>query len=198
MPLPIALKHASVSFDFPEADLSLPGRLYFVSDTQANVQVPWEFAGLNQVFVKMRIEDSVSEPFVADLSDYSPSLFEYVSDGLKQGVITHLDGSAATASHPARPGETVIVYGTGFGPVTDSQVSGEPAPLGNPIRTRQTPTVEVDGQGASVLFSGLTPGSVGLYQINITLPTDLPSGNLPLVVISNGIRSNSVVIPIQE
>lgn len=198
VPLPIALKHASVSFDYPEADLSLPGRLYFVSDTQANVQVPWEFAGLNQVFVKMRIEDSVSEPFVADLSDYAPSLFEYVSEGLKQGVITHLDGRAATASHPARPGETVIVYGTGFGPVTDPQVSGEPAPFGNPIRTRLTPTVEVDGQGATVLFSGLTPGSVGLYQINITLPTDLPSGNLPLVVISNGIRSNSVVIPIQE
>ena len=198
VPLPIALKHASVSFDFPEADLSLPGRFFFVSDTQANLQIPWEFAGLNSVFVKMRIEDSVSEPFVADLSDYSPSVFEFAYEGLVQGVITHLDGSAATPSNPARPGETVIVYGTGIGPVTDTQVTGEPAPLDNPIRTRQTPTVEVDGQEATVLFSGLTPGSVGLYQINITLPTDLPSGNLLIVVISNGIRSNAVVIPVQR
>ena len=77
-------------------------------------------------------------------------------------------------------------------------MTGEPAPLDNPIRTRQTPTVEVNGQESTVLFSGLTPGSVGLYQINITLPADLPSGNLLLVVICNGIRSNAVVIPVQR
>jgi minor extracellular serine protease Vpr len=198
LPLPIALKHASVSFDFPEAGVSVPGRFYFVSDKQANLQIPWEFAGLNFVFVKMRIEDSASEPFMVDLSDYSPGVFEFDYEGPLQGVITHLDGSPVTPSNPARPGETVVVYGTGMGPVTDPQVSGEATPFGSLIWTRQMPTVQVNGQDAVVLFSGLTPGFVGLYQLNITLPANLPSGNLLLVVFSNGVESNTVLIPIQQ
>ncbi len=198
LPLPIALKHASVSFDFPEAGVSVPGRFYFVSDKQVNLQIPWEFAGFNFVFVKMRIEDSASEPFAVDLSDYSPGVFEFPYEGPLQGVITHLDGTPVTPSNPSRPGETVVVYGTGIGPVTDRQVTGEATPFGSPIWTSQIPTVQVNGQDAVVLFSGLTPGFVGLYQLNITLPANLPSGNLLLVVFSNGIESNTVLIPIQQ
>ena len=92
----------------------------------------------------------------------------------------------------------MVVYGTGIGPVTDRQVTGEATPFGSPIWTSQIPTVQVNGQDAVVLFSGLTPGFVGLYQLNITLPANLPSGNLLLVVFSNGIESNTVLIPIQQ
>jgi uncharacterized protein (TIGR03437 family) len=49
----------------------------------------------------------------------------------------------------------------------------------------------------SVFFSGLSPGFVGLYQINVTLPASLPSGTQQLVVTSNGIASNAVNIAIR-
>jgi uncharacterized protein (TIGR03437 family) len=196
LPLPVALKHVSVGFDFPEEDISVPGRFYFTGDGQLNLQVPWELAGLNFAFVKVRIEDSASTVLDVDLADYAPGIFEFAFEGPRQGVITHLDGAAVTPSNPARSGETVVVYATGLGPVTRPQASGEPAPFGEPISTRILPIVRVDGRDAVVHFAGLTPGLVGLYQINITLPPGLPPGNRQLIVISNGIGSNTVLIPI--
>ena len=196
LPLPIALKHASVSFDFPEQNISVPGRLYYAGERQANLQVPWELAGLNFVFVKVRIEDSASEVFRLDLAREAPGIFEFSFEAVRQAVVTHLDGTVATPSNPASPGETVIVYATGLGPVTQAQSSGEPPAGLDPVWTQSPATVEVGGLPATVHFSGLTPGLVGLYQVNITLPAGLPAGNLTLVIISNGVASNVAVIPV--
>jgi len=55
----------------------------------------------------------------------------------------------------------------------------------------------IAGRKADVLFSGLTPGTVGLYQVNARIPADAPSGLQPLVITANGIVSKSVNIPIQ-
>ncbi len=196
LPLPIALKHASVSFDFPEQNISVPGRFYYADDRQANLQIPWELAGLNFVFVKMRIEDSASEVFRLDLAREAPGIFEFSFEAVRQAVVTHLDGTVATPSNPASPGETVIVYATGLGPVTQAQSSGEPPAGFDPVWTQSPATVEVGGLPATVQFAGLTPGLVGLYQVNITLPAGLPAGNLTLVIIINGVASNVVVIPV--
>ncbi|MBI3696756.1 MAG: S8 family serine peptidase [Acidobacteria bacterium] len=197
LPLPLALYHVSVSFDQPDAGVSVPGRLFFVSPGQLNVQVPWELAGLTFAMVKVRINDSVSAVYRLELSDYAPGIFEYDLSGQKFGVVTHADGSVVTPSNPARRGETVIVYATGVGPVDPPQASGEAASAQPLARMVQTPVVTVGGQAASVFFSGLAPSFVGLNQLNVTIPLGAPSGVQPLVITANGIPSNTVNVPVQ-
>ncbi len=197
LPLPLALGAVSVSFDQPAAGLSIPGRFFFVSPGQLNVQVPWEFAGLTSVMLKVRIDDTVSAVYTLQLSDYAPGIFEYTIGGQKLGVVTHADGSIVTPSSPAKKGETVIVYATGVGPVDQQQASGSAAGAQPLAHTTQTPAVTVGSQSASVLFSGLAPFFVGLYQLNVTIPSGTPSGTQPLVITTSGIAGNAVNVPIQ-
>ena len=192
LPLPIALKHVAVSFDFPEDGISVPGRVYFTSEGQLNVQVPWELAGRNFAFVKARIEDSASEVATLDLSDSAPGLFEFLLDGRNIGIATHADGQLVTPQNPARRGETIVVWGTGFGPVDQAQETGQPAPLDRLVWTRTLASATIGGRNAPVSFSGLSPGFVGLYQANVTVPADAPSGEQELVLTANGVDSNAV------
>jgi uncharacterized protein (TIGR03437 family) len=60
-----------------------------------------------------------------------------------------------------------------------------------------TPTVTIGGTKATVSFSGLAPGFVGLYQINVEVPATLAAGNQPVVVEVSGASSNSVLLPVE-
>jgi len=91
------------------------------------------------------------------------------------------------ANNPAKRGEYLIMYLVGLGATNPSVPSGAPSPstlpLGQPL---VTPTVSVDGQNATVAFAGLTPQSVGLFQINFKVP-DGARLNTPLdVVVKQG------------
>ena len=195
LPLPVALKHVSISFNFPEDGVSVPGHIFYVSEQQVNVQVPWEVAGRNFAFVKARIEDSVSEIATLNLSDSAPGLFEHDFGGRNLVVAAHADNRLVTPENPARRGETIVVYGTGFGPVVEAQQSGQPAP-NRIIRTQVQATATVAGRNAPVFFSGLTANYVGLYQANVTIPGDAPSGEQELVLNANGVASNTARIPV--
>lgn len=197
LPVPEALKHASVTFDFPENKLSAAGRLFFVSSRQINVQIPWELAGLNFAVVKARIGDAYSETVRLDLADAAPGIFDYPSGNLRFGIVTHADGSLATPANPARSGAAAVIYMTGNGPLDAAQATGEAASTTSLARTRQTPVVRIGGRQAKVAFSGLTPGFVGLYQVNATIPAGLPGGNLELTVAVNGIAGNTVMLPVR-
>jgi uncharacterized protein (TIGR03437 family) len=60
------------------------------------------------------------------------------------------------------------------------------------------PTVQVDGQNATVLFAGLTPGGVGLYQINFVVPPSSKTGNLNVVITQGGAEANVVTLPVAQ
>ena len=197
MPLPVALKHVSVSFDFPEDGVSVPGRLFFASPLQLNVQAPWELAGRNFCLMKVRIEESVSEVFELKLADAAPGIFEFTAGGRQLVIATHVNGALVTDADPARAGETLVLYGTGFGQVDVFQETGVAAGASPVARTRQTPTVTVGGRLAPVAFSGLTPGFVGLYQANVILPMDLPPGDHRLRMTAAGAESNEALLPVR-
>ncbi len=197
LPLPIALKHVSFSFDFPETGLSVTAPFFFSSSGQLNIQVPWEFLGLNFAIVKARIGDRVSETFVLDLQDAAPGIFEFDLSGEKFAVATHADGSLVTEANPARSGETVIFYGTGFGPVDQPQATGEAA-LASPLaRTVGTPLVSIGNFGGQVTFSGLAPGFVGLNQLNVKIAAGTPSGKQSIVFLTYGVSTNTSLIWIE-
>jgi hypothetical protein len=117
-------------------------------------------------------------------------------------VVTHVDGTLVTAFSPGRPGEEIVVYALGLGgtapPVSTGQVTPVPPPLfleGNlyiqfDFRPNAAPSLPYypAPTAASAIpvadFVGLTPGQVGLYQINIRLPDTfptIPSCTLPTI-----------------
>ena len=91
-----------------------------------------------------------------------------------------------------------VNFDTGLGDVNDRPTSGAPA-LSNPLSTtKATPTVRIGGVVAPVSFSGLTPGFVGLYQVNVQVPPTAPRGNaVPISLTISSVTSNTVTIAAQ-
>ena len=93
------------------------------------------------------------------------------------GTLVSNGSVSGVASAPARPGETIVFYGTGFGPVDPSsvpiagQVVANLAEITNPLK------FNIGTSAAKVAFAGLAPGLVGLYQFNVTVPADAPNGD---------------------
>ncbi len=182
--LPIQLDYTTVSFDVPSAGISVPGYIYFVSPTQVDAYVPWELAGQSSVQMKVSIDEGIWGNVVTiPLQSTAPGFF--VNSG---NVADALDTNfkVITASNAAVRGQTISLYCNGLGPVTNQPASGRPA-LGNPLSlTTTTPVVTIGGQQATVSFSGLAPGIVGEYQVNVTVPTGISAGNQPITIAIGG------------
>jgi uncharacterized protein (TIGR03437 family) len=193
--LPLAIDYAFVSFDAPSASISAPGHLSYVSGGQINVQVPWEVAGQTSVKVKDTIDYSTSNVVTIPITTYAPGFFETAP-----GVVAARDASYQTinASNPAKRGAVIQLYANGLGPVSNQPASGEPA-LGPPnlSETPSTPVVMIGGRQVDVAFSGLAPTAVGLYQINVTIPSDMATGNQAVTVAIGGATSKASNIQIQ-
>jgi uncharacterized protein (TIGR03437 family) len=192
--LPLAIDFVHVSFDAPSPGPSVPGHLTYVSPGQVNVQVPWELQGQTSVQIKVSIDFSDGNVITLPLSDYAPSLFEFGA-----GVVASLDQGFQVigSSNPAQRGQTIHVFANGLGPVTNQPASGEPAPSSPPALTTTTPVVTIGGQQAQVTSSGLTPGSAGLYELDLTVPPDLTPGNYPISVTIGNRTSKSSAIFVQ-
>ena len=80
-----------------------------------------------------------------------------------------------------------MIYANGLGPLGSPQASGEPASIHATCRApRAAPTVTIGGSPGGIIFSGLTPGSVALYQVNVSIPTDAPTGTQTLKLSIGG------------
>jgi uncharacterized protein (TIGR03437 family) len=98
------------------------------------------------------------------------------------------------ASHPAKPGDSIVIYGVGFGQTTPAAVEGAAA-SSNPLQNVPGVVPVTFGGGfqgrpttANAAFAGLTPTAVGLYQVNVQLPADIPLGALvPVTATVNGV-----------
>ena len=165
---------------------------------QINFQVPFQPNTPNIVEVRYQGFSTFAIP-----QTVAPGIF-ILSDGTP--AIQHAaDYSLVTESNPAKPGETVVIYGTGLGALSTPVANGTPALAADPVLpacgSPVTPSV-----GTS-LYTGLTPGFVGLYQLNVQLPESLASGNLDLYLYwlqclgpyasDNFAKSNVVSVPIQ-
>jgi minor extracellular serine protease Vpr len=69
-----------------------------------------------------------------------------------------------------------VIYANGLGPVDTPQSSGDPASSTKLVGTLASPAVSIGGTAATVQFSGLAPGFVGLYQVNVQVPASAPTG----------------------
>ncbi len=160
---------------------------------QINFQVPWEVASAPKATLAVENNGVVSASISLPVLQAHPGIFNYTVGADTFGAILHANFQLADTGHPAKSGETVLIYCTGLGAVSSPPADGA-AGSGQPTTT--TPTVTIGGAKAIVGFSGLAPGFAGLYQINVEVP-ELSSGNQPVVVMLAGASSNSVLLPMQ-
>jgi beta-glucosidase len=194
LPLPTTLSQLSLQFT---GGYFAP--LFFASNTQTNIQIPWELSGQTQVILTPISAGQTGSPQTLTLAAFAPGIFSINSQGTGQGAIQDTIYEIVDTAGPAIPGiTTIVIYCTGLGPVTNQPATGSPAPS-NPLAVTTTlPDVTIGGIPAHVLFSGLTPGLVGVYQINALVPGSAPVGGaVPVVISMNGALSNAVTIAIQ-
>ena len=174
LPLPLILGGVSVTVSGIQAPL------YYVDSGQINFQVPFEVAG-SSANVAVSINGVLSSSASVAMGDYAVGVFSDPRTG-DPAVVHSSDNSPVTAAKPALPSETLVVYVTGIGKLQNPPKTGAAAVSSPTASAVDSPSVTVAGTPATVLFAGLTPGAVGLGQINIILPPDLPSGSLPLAI----------------
>jgi uncharacterized protein (TIGR03437 family) len=193
LPLPRVLDGLSVQLG------GLGAPLTYAGPSQANVQVPWELTGESTVQLSATANGQTSLALSVNLAPYAPGIFTTNAAGSGQGVVTDsTTGKIVDSSNPAIAGQTyLVIYCTGLGPVTNQPATGVATPA-SPLSWSATPTVQIGGVSVPVLFSGLTPAFVGLYQINVQTPAGLQPGSaVPVVVSIGGATSNSVTIAVQ-
>jgi uncharacterized protein (TIGR03437 family) len=134
-----------------------------------------------------------------NLAKYAPGIFAVNGGGTGQGAILDSNYHLVDETNPATAGSTIVqIYCTGLGPVTNQPATGSPSPSSPLAQTTVQPTVTIGGTPATVLFSGLTPGDVGLYQVDALVPSGTMSGNeVPVVITIGGVQSNTVTMAVQ-
>jgi uncharacterized protein (TIGR03437 family) len=189
--LPVSLSQVAVMFT--GGGLFVPGHIYFVSPGQIDVQIPWEFAGQSSVTMQVMAGYLPSATYTLPLAPASPGIFEIGGFAAAEDVNYAVIG----ANHPAQRGQPVAIFVNGLGAVSNPPASGVPTGTAALSQTSQLPTVTIGGVDAHVDFAGLTPSTVGLYQINLTVPPSVAAGNQPIVVSIGGVSSKASVLPVQ-
>ncbi|MBZ5594315.1 MAG: IPT/TIG domain-containing protein [Acidobacteriia bacterium] len=171
-----------------------PAYLYYISRTQLNVLVP-DDPITGQVQVQVTSPLGISNPLMANKNAFSPAFFrflptKYVAAVHTSGVYVGPAGLIPIAPFsPAKPGETIMVYGTGFGATNPLLPSGQI--VAKPARLADSVTILIGGKRADVSFAGLTAS--GEDQFNVTVPADLPDGDQPFIATIDGMQSQTGV-----
>ena len=181
LPIPTELAGGSISIN------GLLSPVVFASPGQMNVQVPWETQA-GTATLTAAFKGVAGNSITVDIGAYSPGIF----------VTVYPDGTPVDSKKPAGAGDVLVVYANGLGPVNPGVATGAQSPSDTPARTTQTPTVTIGGVNAGVQFSGLTPGLVALYQINVQVPAGVtPGAAIPVVVQIGGQSSPPKTIAVR-
>jgi uncharacterized protein (TIGR03437 family) len=191
---PTSLDGVSVLID------SKPAFVYYISPNQLNVQAPDLDGKVGPLPVVVRTRAGESQAQTATAFRELPGLFTYSLDDRTYVAAVKATGQIVgpvgyAGVTPAQPGETVQLFGTGFGPtspsVTPGRVFAGAAPLVDRVRVR------IGGISVTPSFQGLV--SSGLYQFNVQIPPGLGSGEHLVDVSINSVAIPSgTVIPVQR
>ena len=170
-PIPTQLPGTSTRVLF--GDVAAP--LFYVAPTQINVQVPFEIPDVSSVDLIVQNEYGASTPMKVTLLTQDPGVFSVIRQG-----------SPVDASNPILPGDTITILATGLGSVLPPLPSGQAGPSNPAAVVAITPLVRVGGLAVNVNFAALAPGSVGVYQINASVPSG-PGGPKTEVGLEAGV-----------
>jgi uncharacterized protein (TIGR03437 family) len=185
---PVALGGTAVTIN------GQPAFVEYVSPGQVDVQVPSNVAkgiqlltvsagGLTSPSYQVVVNDV--EPGFDAPASFNINGTQYVVALFGDGVTYVLPTGAITgvASRPAKPGDTITLYGVGFGAVTPNTPAGQIAQ--GLTNLASDFSISIGGMPATVLYSGLAPQYVGLYQFDVVVP-QVAAGNVPLTFTLGG------------
>jgi uncharacterized protein (TIGR03437 family) len=156
--------------------------LIYVSGGQSSAIVPYAVAGKTSTQVQIEYRGVRSAPVTVAVADAAPALFSANSSGKGPGAIFNQDMSVNAQANPAEKRSVVTLYGTGEGQTTPAGADGKLAADVLP-KPRLPVSVTICGQTADVQNAGAAPGLVaGVFQINVTVPAGIDSGDSPVVV----------------
>jgi uncharacterized protein (TIGR03437 family) len=190
--LPTSLNGVTVSFP------GGPGYISYVSPTQINVLAPPAGGSAGQLQVNNN--GASSNGLTVGGAPASPAFFELSGN---QVIATRLDytyaaknGSiAGLTTTPAKPGDVLVLWGTGFGATNPAAPAGVVTPSGQTYSATDPVTVTINGVQATVYGVALTPGLAGVYQVAIQVPLTLAAGDWQLLATTqDGFSSASGVI----
>jgi uncharacterized protein (TIGR03437 family) len=192
---PTALNGVSVSID------GKPAYVDFISPGQVNVQVPDDPAtGPVQLVVTnaagpsnpITVQKTAIAPAVLAPSSFNVGGKQYVAALFTDNVtfVGPANLISGVKFRPAKAGDIIIIYGIGFGPVSPANAAGVVTSQSNSLQTK--PNFRFGQTAATLLYYGLAPNFVGLYQFNIQVPS-VTSGDQPLNVDVDGVSTNQTL-----
>jgi len=190
--LPLSLDNVSVMVN------NKPAAIYFISPGQINFQAPDDTV-TGAVNVTVTNSSGTSNSMVAQLQRDAPGFFMFDPQARRYvaALVANSDGSATflgppglfgssgAVTRPAKPGEILELYGTGFGPTNPPVKSGLVVTSAAPAVDKVT--ITIGGLDAVVQFAGIT--GAGLYQINAVVPLSLTTGDQKIVATVNGLQT---------
>jgi uncharacterized protein (TIGR03437 family) len=189
IPLPLSLAGTSVMIG------GIPAPLYYVSPGQINAQAPFELSANHQYQVVVNAGGVLSTPDSIQTATEAPGLAASATGGI---IAIHADGTVVGDAAPAKPSEYIVIFAAGLGATDNAVATGVGTPANPLAHVLNTPVVTVNSETVPVLFAGLTPSLVGLYQINFQVPADAPNGSLPLQVTQDGAPANSATLVVHN
>jgi uncharacterized protein (TIGR03437 family) len=182
--LPIQLEGTSVKINGKDAFI------YYISPTQINALVPVDDT-VGNVSVQVTTNGVTSDSFTAQLQRIAPAFFVYPDGNIKS---THGAGGyvgpttlIAGLTTPAKPGETIVLWGSGFGNTTPGIPNGEIVTTASNLATPVT--IRIGGVDVTPDLAALT--AAGVYQFNVKIPDSTPDGDVPVIATINSISTQS-------
>jgi uncharacterized protein (TIGR03437 family) len=174
----------------------IPAPLYFVSPGQINFYVPMRLEPGTQstIIVQRKSNNQILASGVVDIGVSTPAFFTTTQNGQGQIAALNEDNSVNTNTNGVARGGVIQLFATGQGFVPNAPPDGVP-PSGA-VNTLSRPRVIigstlVESNSPDLLYSGLAPGLVGVWQINVRIPMSVPpSSSTDVVVVLNSIPSN--------
>jgi uncharacterized protein (TIGR03437 family) len=142
------------------------------------------------------IQVGASAPLNISLAQYAPVLFS--ADGSGHGNVQAYhaaDGSLVTPSSPSAADEIILMFAIGMGPTNPAVPTGTVSPSIPPAPIATAVTAMVADKAALVVFAGLAPGKIGVYQINFIVPADISTGDQPISLNIGGVVTNALTLP---
>jgi uncharacterized protein (TIGR03437 family) len=165
-----------------------PMPVLFVSDTQINAQMP--FQAIGDVTLVLHNAGGVSGNYNLQVLPGAPAVFRSGTAGPVTNIPTVVrlsNGQLVTNANPIHPQDQLSIYLTGLGATLPSVATGQPAPSNPLALTIAPPLVTLGGVQLPVMYSGLAPGEIGVYQINVSVPRGVPTGmSIPLQISQAG------------
>jgi uncharacterized protein (TIGR03437 family) len=189
IPLPTLLGESCVTVN------GVPVPVLYVSSSQINAQLPTNMGG--NATLTVLTPGGISGNFNFSVQPAAPAIFQSGTAGPTTGLATIVradDNQLVTPTNPIHPGDTIDIYATGLGVTTPPVNAGMPAPFAPLATAVIQPSVTLGGVPLDVLYAGLAPGEVGVYQINATVPPNIPQGMEVPLVISQGGASTSLTL----